>query len=64
METMTLYDIMGEIIHLATEGLINGCGPHKQWYLERILETIGVDLTNLKQELKEEGYDWEKGVAP
>jgi len=64
MEPTTLYDVMGEIIRLATEGLINDEGPHKQWYLEQVLGAIGVDLAKLEQELKKQGSGWEKGTSP
>lgn len=40
MET-TLYDVMGEIIHLATEALINDGGHHKSGILSGFLKLLG-----------------------
>ena len=52
------------LINLAISGLITDKGYHKQWYLERILETLGYNLQGLREELNKEDYDWEKGTAP
>ena len=41
---------------LIIEGLCNDGAHHKQWYLERIAEVLGIELV---QEL-----DYEKGIAP
>ena len=49
---------------LAISGLLTDKGYHKQWYLERILETLGYNLQGLREELNKEDYDWEKGTAP
>ena len=51
---------------LAISGLLGQVseGWHKQWYLERILETLGYDLAEIREELQSEDYDWEDGIAP
>jgi len=53
-----------EVIDLATNGLLTDGAHHKQWYLEQILIAFGADLDNLSKELKEEGYSWDRGIAP
>jgi len=49
---------------LAISGLLTDGSHHKQWYLERILEALGVNLKELRMILGVEDYDWEEGVAP
>lgn len=49
---------------LAGLGLITDGADHKQWYLERILEALGVDLMVLHEQMRAEDYDWEEGIAP
>jgi hypothetical protein len=56
--------LRAKIEELCTDGLITDEGHHKTWYLEQILETIGVDLTDLRARLISQGYDWEPGIAP
>lgn len=52
-------------IELATEGLYIDGAHHKQWYLERVLEALSVDLDTLRSEHhKVDGYAWDKGIAP
>ncbi len=48
----------------AISGLLTDGGWRKQWYLERILEALDVDLKELQAALAVGGYVWEKGVAP
>jgi len=60
-----IVDILDCLKDLAIRGLM--CDPaicHKNWYLERILQGLGVDLTELREELQAEDYDWEDGIAP
>lgn len=49
---------------LAIDGLLTDGGWHKQWFLEKILESLGVDLVTLRKELQTEDYDWEPGTPP
>lgn len=49
---------------LAVDGLLIDGAHHKQWYLERILESSGVDINLIKAELEEDGFTFEPGVAP
>jgi len=50
---------------LAVDGLFTDGGHHKQWYLERVLEALGVDLQAMRLEQLQEGWmDWEEGIAP
>ena len=51
-------------IQLAINGLFTDGGHHKQWVLERILVSLGVDLNELKHDVQEDGYDWDSGIAP
>lgn len=48
---------------LAINGLLTDGSHHKQWFLERILEALGYDLAQIRDELLPE-YDWEDGIAP
>lgn len=60
----TLSDVTDCIEDLAVNALITREGHHKQWYIARILEGLGVDLDELREQLKAEGYEWEPGIAP
>ena len=53
-----------EAIIMATKGLCTDGGMHKQWYLQRVIELLGGDLTKIQCELQAQGYDFDKGVAP
>lgn len=53
-----------EIKNICIDGLLTDGGHHKQWYLEQILEEIGVDLVELRETLKKDDFSWEKGIAP
>jgi hypothetical protein len=50
---------------LIVEGLLVDGVHHKQWYIERIAEAVGMDLYRLRA--KQEavcGYSWDPGIAP
>ena len=49
---------------LASDGLLTDEAHHKQWYLEMILQGLGVDLEALRTEMAANDYDWEPGIAP
>jgi len=51
-------------IQLAISGLGIDGSHHKQWHLEQILITLGVDLTALKEDMERDGYSWDSGIAP
>lgn len=57
-------------VQYAIYGLTTDGGHHKQWHLERVLESLGVDLDDLDYCLSElDSGDacmehWEKGIAP
>ncbi len=56
-------------VNFAISGLLNDGGHHKQWALEQVLESLGIDLKELRSVLMEsenedEQYDWEDGIAP
>ncbi len=53
-----------EIVDWAISGLLTDGEHHKQWYLEQILKSCGVNLIKLRQDLLKEDYNWEKGIAP
>ncbi len=55
---------IAKAIDMATEGLINDSGHHKQWYLEQVLLALDVNLDTLRAELLSEDYDWETGIPP
>ncbi len=57
-------DAVQSAIDFAISGLLTDGGHHKQWYLERILLDLGVDLVELKRELAGDDYEWEPGIAP
>ena len=46
------------------EALVTDGAHHKQWLVERALEALGIDLSNLKINVKGRDYDWEEGIAP
>lgn len=53
---------------LMIRALINTEAHHKQWYIERALEALGVDLEELRKEAGEddgnEAYPWPEAIAP
>lgn len=50
-------------IQYAVSGLLTDGGHHKQWHLERILESLGVSLDELRGRLMPD-YEWDDGIAP
>jgi hypothetical protein len=48
----------------AVNGLMIDGGHHKQWSLARVLEALGVDLSQLRDSLTAMGYDFDDGIAP
>lgn len=54
------------VVDLVIDGLLFDGAHHKQWFLERILEKlIGEESAqDTREELAEEGHEWEDGVAP
>lgn len=57
-------DVIQSAIDFAISGLLTDGAHHKQWYLERILLNLGVDLVELKRELADDDYEWEPGIVP
>jgi hypothetical protein len=49
---------------LALRGLLDDGIHHKQWFLERIAETLGIDLAGFRSELRKVGRDFKPGIAP
>ena len=52
-----------KIKNLAINGLLTQEKHHKQWYLERMLEELGVNIKDLREQLQSEEYDFEEGIA-
>jgi hypothetical protein len=54
------------LIYLAIEALDEGADHHKQWWIEQLLEALGVNIEDLYE--LEHGIDernWpERGIAP
>ena len=48
----------------AIHGLLTEGSHHKQWILEQILVALGYDLEGIRQDLQNDGYDWEPGIPP
>jgi len=53
-----------KIKDLVINGLLTQEKHHKQWYLERILEELGANIKDLREQLQREGYDFDEGIAP
>jgi hypothetical protein len=51
-------------IGYAIHGLLVDGSHHKTWVLERVLESLGVDLAQLRESLNADDYDWDDGIAP
>lgn len=71
METMSVFAgdplSVEKAVNHAIGGLLTDGGHHKQWALEKVLESLGIDLDELRSVLSEGedgGYDWEEGIAP
>ncbi len=52
-----------KIKDLAINGLLTQEKHHKQWYLERMLEELGMNIKDLREQLQSEEYDFEEGIA-
>ena len=53
-----------EAYALCIEGLLTDGAHHKQWFLEKIAETLGGDLNVVRKFLHANDYEWESGTAP
>lgn len=53
-----------KIRDLCIDGLLAEKVWEKQWWIEKILEAIGVDLAELRKEIERQGYLWEPGEEP
>ena len=51
-------------IELLTDALLTDGGHHKQWYIERALEALGINLNGLHKQMQLRDNDWEEGIAP
>lgn len=60
----TLPDVVEGLRDLAIDGLLTDGAHHKQWFLEKILVGLGVDLDELRDELADNDYSWDPGIAP
>ncbi len=49
---------------LVLDALYTDGAHHKQWYLERILIELGYDITLIRMDHLEQGYEWGEGIAP
>ena len=52
MELLPKPEPMEKAKDLAIDGLFTDGAHHKQWYLEQILETLGINLDQLAEEFK------------
>jgi len=55
---VTKEDVV-KIASLCIDGLKTDGTHHKQWFLEQILEVMGVNVENWREKA-----EWDKGVAP
>lgn len=55
---------LDKINELAINGLLTEQMDHKQWYLIRLLEELGVNIKDLREQIEKEGYDFDEGIAP
>ena len=58
MSTEDTFELIKKIIDLCIEGLQTDGGHHKQWYLEEILRTAGMDTGMWRDTI-----GWEEGFA-
>lgn len=58
------YMNIDKINELAINGLLTEEMDHKQWYLIRLLEELGVNIKDLREQIEKEGYDFDEGIAP
>lgn len=49
---------------LAACGLFADGARRKQWFLERILEALGADLQQVREEFERHGVEYAEGIAP
>lgn len=57
-------DELRKAVDLLIDGLVTDGSHHKQWYIERSLESLGVNLDEVKLDLAADDYAWEPGIAP
>jgi hypothetical protein len=57
-------DTPENIKDLVKDGLCTDGGHHKQWYLEEVLKLLGYKIKEIREELVQNGYFAEEGVAP
>lgn len=50
--------------HYLAYGLFVQGDHHKQWFIERALESLGVDMMALRAACADEGCSIEEGIAP
>lgn len=62
--TMNKESLREAIKDLVLDALFTDGAHHKQWYLEKILETMDYDVKKLKEDLSDRGYEWDDGIAP
>ena len=51
-------------IRLAIDGLFFDGNHHKQWFLEKILEALDVDIEKLRQEAQADDNEWSPSMPP
>ena len=64
MELLPEPGLIEKLQDLAMDGLLTDGGHHKQWYLEQIMEMLGINLDRLAEEFKLLDCEWEPGIAP
>ena len=64
MELLPEPGLIEKLQDLAMDGLLTDGGHHKQWYLEQIMEMLGINLDRLAEEFKLYDCEWEPGIAP
>jgi hypothetical protein len=64
MELLPEPELIEKLRDLAIDGLLTDGGHHKQWYLERIVETLGINMDQLVEEIESLGGELEPGIAP
>lgn len=55
---------VAKAVNHAISGLLTDGGHHKQWALEQVLESLGINIQELGDVLRENDYEWEEGRAP
>jgi hypothetical protein len=68
MDALPVFDgdvtKLARAVNFAVSGLLTDGGHHKQWCLEQVLVSLGIDLEELRSALQEGDYGWEEGIAP